>query len=424
MQFKKTTLKNGLKIITAPMRETQTVTVMVMIGVGSRYESEKTAGLSHFIEHMFFKGTEKRPTTLMISEELESISGEFNAFTAKDKTMYYVKVDAKHIETAMDVLSDMYLNSKLETTEIEKEKGTIIQELNMYEDLPMRKVEEVFESMLYPKNSLGREIVGSKKTINSFKRQDFLDYMKKFYVANDTVVAVAGNFDEKKIIKEIGKYFSKMPVGKKIKISSVKEEQKKPEVKIKFKKTDQTHLVLGVRAYKRNHKDRYALALMSIILGGGMSSRLFIEVREKRGLAYYVRTGIETYEDAGYVSTSAGVEHKNLEEAVRVILFEYKKIAEEKVSEKELQKAKDFVKGRAVMGMESSDEVAMFFVDQEVSNGKISTLEKKFKLIDKVSVDDILKVARDVFRQNRLNLAVIGPHKNSEKLKKELRLCN
>lgn len=420
MKHKKTTLKNGLKIITAPMRETQTVTVMVMIGVGSRYESEKTAGMAHFIEHMFFKGTKKRPTTLMISEELESIGGEFNAFTAKDKTMYYVKVDAKHIETAMDVLSDMYLNSKLETVEIEKEKGTIVQELNMYEDLPMRKVEEVFESMLYPKNSLGREIVGSKKIINSFKRQDFVRFMKKFYVANDTVVAVAGNFDEKKIVGRIGKYFSKMPKGKKIKISSVKEEQKKPEVKIKFKKTDQTHLVLGVRAYKRNHKDRYALALMSIILGGGMSSRLFIEVREKRGLAYYVRTGIETYEDAGYVSTSAGVEHKNLEEAVRVILTEYKKIAEEKVSEKELKKAKDFVKGRAVMGMESSDEVAMFFVDQEVSNGKISTLEEKFKLIDKVSIDDILRVAKVVFRQNRLNLAVIGPHKNSDKLKKEL----
>ena len=421
MKHKKNILKNGLKIITAPMRETQTVTVMVMIGVGSRYETEKEAGISHFIEHMFFKGTQKRPTALLISEELESIGGEFNAFTSKDKTMYYVKVDAKHIETAMDVLSDMYLNSKMEEEEIKKEKGTIIQEINMYEDLPMRKVEDIFEEMLYSKNSLGREIAGSKKTVSSFRRQDFLDYMKKFYVANDTVVAVAGNFNEKKIIKEIEKYFSKMPVSKKIKISSVKEEQKNPEVKIKFKKTDQTHLILGVRAYKRNHKDRYALALMSIILGGGMSSRLFIEVREKRGLAYYVRTGIEAYEDVGYIATSSGVEHNNLEETVRVILAEYRKIAKERVSEKELQKAKDFVKGRAVMGMESSDEVAMFFIDQEVSNGKIISLEEKFKLIDKVKVNDILRVARDIFREDRLNLAVIGPHKNSEKLKKELR---
>ncbi|KKP80365.1 MAG: hypothetical protein A2271_04790 [Candidatus Moranbacteria bacterium RIFOXYA12_FULL_35_19] len=423
MNFKKTTLKNSLRIITAPMKETQTVTVMVMIGVGSRFESEKEAGLSHFIEHMFFKGTKKRPTTLAISEELESIGGEFNAFTSKDKTMYYAKTDAKHIGTAMDVISDIYLNSKMEEKEIAKEKGTIIQEINMYEDMPMSSVHEIFERMLYPKNSLGREIAGSKKTVSSFKQKDFLAYMKKFYVANDTVVAVAGNFDEKKIVKEIGKYFSKMPAGKKTKISKVKENQTEPVARIKFKKTDQTHLVLGVRAYKRNHKDRYALALMSIILGGGMSSRLFIEVREKRGLAYYVRTGIETYEDAGYVSTSAGVEHKNLEEAVRVILEEYKKIAEEKVSEKELQKAKDFVKGRAVMGMESSDEVAMFFVDQELTDGEILTLEEKFKLIDKVNTDDILRVAQDVFQKSRLNLAVIGPHKNEEKIRKGLKLA-
>jgi len=404
------------------MRETQTVTVMAMIGVGSRYESEKEAGLSHFIEHMFFKGTKKRPTTLAISEELESIGGEFNAFTSKDKTMYYAKVDAKHIGTALDVISDMYLNSKMEEKEIAKEKGTIIQEINMYEDMPMRKVDDIFEGMLYAKNSLGREITGSKKTVSSFKQKDFVAYMKKFYVANDTVVAVAGNFDEKKVILEIKKLFSKMISGKKIKISKVKEKQKDSQTKIKFKKTDQTHLILGVRAYRRNHKDRYALALMSIILGGGMSSRLFIEVREKRGLAYYVRTRIEAYEDVGYVSTSAGVEHKNLEKTMGVILAEYKKISKVKVSEKELQKAKDFIKGRSVMGMESSDEVAMFFADQELTDGEILTLEEKFKLIDKVSIDDILRVAQDVFQKSRLNLAVIGPHKNSEKLKKELKL--
>lgn len=422
MRYKKTTLSNGLRIITAPMKETQTATVMAIIGVGSRYESEKEAGLSHFIEHMFFKGTKKRPTTLAISEELESVGGEFNAFTSKDKTMYYAKTDAKHIGIALDIIADMYLNSKIEEKEIEREKGTIIQEISMYEDAPMRSVGDVFEGMLYPKNNLGREIAGSRKTVSSFERKDFINYMKKFYVANDTVIAVAGNFNEKKTIGNIENYFSEMLAGKKIKISKIKEKQKKPEVKIKFKKTDQTHLVLGVRAYNRNHKDRYALALMSVILGGGMSSRLFIEIRENRGLSYYVRTGIETYEDVGYISTSAGVEHKNLEEAVRVILKEYKKIAQKKVSEKELQKAKDFIKGRAVMGMESSDEVAMFFIDQEISNGKILSLKEKFRLIDKVSASDILKVARDVFRQNWLNLAVIGPHKDSEQLRKELRL--
>jgi predicted Zn-dependent peptidase len=422
MKHKKTVLKNGLRVITIPMKETQTATVMVMVGVGSRFESKEEAGLSHFIEHMLFKGTKKRPTTLQISEELESVGGEFNAFTSKDKTMYYAKTDAKHIGTALDVIADMYLNSKIDKKEIEREKGTIIQEINMYEDTPMRNVEDVFEGILYPNSSLGRDIAGSKKTVGSFERSVFINYMKKFYVSNDTVIAVAGKFDEKKMLTDIKKYFSKMTKRKKSKISSVKERQDKPKIKIKFKKTDQTHLVLGVRTFKRSHQDRYPLLLLSIILGGGMSSRLFIEVRERRGLAYYIKTGGEAYEDVGYLSTNAGVEHKNLEKTIKIILAEYKKIARKKVSEKELQKAKDMVKGAIAMGMESSDEVAMFFANQEVSEGKIITLQEKFALIDKVTPNDILRVAKNIFKENKINLAVIGPHKNINRLQKELKL--
>lgn len=421
MQYKKTTLKNGLRIITVPMKETQTVTVMVMVGVGSRYETEKEAGISHFIEHMFFKGTKKRPTTLDISSELDAVGGEYNAFTAKDKTAYFAKVDAKHINTALDVVCDMYLNSKLEEKEIEKERGTILQELNMYEDTPVRNVGDVFETMLYP-DPLGREIIGTKKALAGLRRKDFVEYMGKFYRANDTVVCVAGKFNEKDILAKLKENFGSMAVGEKPKIIKVTENQKKPEVKIKFKKTDQTHLVLGTRAYNFNHKDRFALSLLSVILGGSMSSRLFIEVREKRGLAYYVKTMAEAYEDVGYIATQAGVEHKNLELAVKTILTEYKKISREKVGEKELQKAKDCVKGRAIMGMEASDEVAMFFVDQEVMKKRILTLPEIFKLIDKVTAGDILKVAKDVFRGDKLNLAVIGPHKDDKNLKKFIKL--
>jgi len=421
MKYKKIVLKNGLRIITVPMHETQTVTVMIMVGVGSRYETEKEAGISHFIEHMFFKGTKKRPTTLHISEELDAIGGEFNAFTSKDKTMYFAKVDSKHVNTALDVVCDMYLNSKIDEKEIEKERGTILQELNMYEDTPTRNVSDVFETMLYP-DPLGREIIGSKKTLMSFRRKDFADYMERFYRANDTVVCVAGKFNEKDILNKIKKYFGQMEVGKKPKIVKVFENQKKSEIKIKFKKTDQTHFVLGTRAYDFNHKDRFALALLSIILGGSMSSRLFIEVREKRGLAYYVRTMVESYEDVGYIATQAGVEHKNLELAVKTILAEYKKISQEKVNSKELQKAKDYIKGKTVMGMEASDEVAMFFIDQEVMKKKITALSDKFKLIDKVTEDDIMRVAKDVFRNEKLNLAVIGPHKDKSKLEKTIKL--
>jgi len=422
MNYKKTNLPNGLRIITVPMKETQTATVFIMVGVGSRYEKDKEAGLSHFIEHMFFKGTEKRPTALSISEELDSVGGEYNAYTSKDSTGYYVKVDARHLELALDVVSDMYLHSKIDAVEIEKEKGTIIQELNMYEDTPVRNAGDVFEELIYSGNSLGREIIGDKKTIQDFQRKDFLNYITRFYTAGDTVICVAGKFNEKKIKTQIQKYFSKMSKGKKPSFEVFKEKQKNPELKIKFKKTDQTHLVLGVRSYDENHRDRFALSLLSVILGGNMSSRLFIEVREKRGLAYYVRSGVEAFKDCGYFSTSAGVEHKNIEKAIEIILEEYKKISENLVSERELQKAKDFIKGKSSMGLEASDEVAMFFIGQELRKKKIMKIEEIFAHIDKVKTSDVLRVARDIFQNKKLNLAIIGPHNNNAKIKKILAL--
>jgi predicted Zn-dependent peptidase len=422
MNYKKTTLPNGLRILTVPMKNTETVTVVVMVGVGSRYETEKEAGLSHFIEHMMFKGTEKRPTTLDIAGELDSVGGEYNAFTSKDKTGYYAKVDAKHMDTAMDVISDMYLNSKIEEEEIQREKGTIIQELNMYEDTPLMSIGDVFETLLYDGNYLGREIIGYKKTISSFDRKNFIDYKNRFYVANDTVICIAGKFDEKDAMKKVKNCFSRMPKGKKPSFSIVKEKQARPRLRMKYKETDQTHLILGNRTFDYNHKDRFVLGLLAIILGGNMSSRLFIEVRERRGLAYRVSTGTESYADCGYLATQAGVDHQKLEETIKTILNEYRKIATEKVSRKELQNAKDFIKGKSVMGFESSDEVAMFFVDQEIKKRKIMTLPEIFEKIDKVTESDILRAAKDVFQNRKLNLAVIGPHKNGKKLEKILKL--
>ncbi len=417
MRYKETTLRNGLRIVTVPMAETQTATVVIMVGVGSRYEQEKEAGLSHFIEHMLFKGTKKRPTPLMISEALDVIGGEFNAFTGKDKTGYYAKADAKHILTILDIVSDMYLNSEIKASEIKKEKGTILQELSMYEDMPMRNINDVFEKLLYQKNNLGREIIGSKKTIQSFRRKDFLAYKQQFYVANDTVVCVAGKINEAQIIKQIKKYFTVLKKGTKSEIIRVEEKQKQPQIKIKFKKTEQTHLMLGVRAYDWNNKNRYALALLATILGGNMSSRLFMAVRERQGLAYYVKTGVETFEDCGYLATNAGVKHQNLKLTIRTILKEYAKITQRKVSEKELKKAKSFLKGKAVMSMEASDEVAMFFIEQKIAKKKIMTLEEKLNLIDQVTAEDVLKVARDIFQKAKLNLTVIGPHKEAQKIK-------
>jgi len=422
MIYKKTTLKNGLRILTIPMQGTETAAFMVGVNVGSRFENEKEAGLSHFLEHMMFKGTEKRPNTKIISEELDAIGGEYNAFTAKDKTLYYAKVDSKHLPTAIDVISDMYLNSKLEQEEIDREKGSIIQELSMYEDEPRHMVGYEFEKMLYDPNPLGREILGYKKTVNSFSRKDLAAHFKKYYVANDTVICVAGKFDEKKTIKLIEKYFENFGRGKKHDFKKIVEKQKKPAVHLKHKKTDQTHLIVGSRAYRQDHKDRYALALLSVILGGNMSSRIFIEVRERRGLAYFVRTSTDTYQDCGYISTQAGVNHDKLEETVDAIIGEYRKIAEEKVTDKELQKAKDYVKGRAVMGFEASDDVAMFYIDQEMHKESIMTPKEVFAKIDAVTPSDILRVAKHIFKNEKLNLAVIGPHRNSGKLEKILKI--
>ena len=422
MNYKKTTLKNGLRILTVPMKGTETATVIVMVGVGSRFEKEKEAGLSHFIEHMFFKGTKKRPTTQAISEELDAFGGEFNAFTSKDKTLYYAKVDSKHIHQAFDIVSDMFLNSKIEQAEINKERGTINQEINMYEDEPRRIVGDEFEKLLYKNNTLGREIIGYKKTVAKFKRKDFIEYMRKHYNASSTVICVAGKIDEKKVIADAKKYFGKFSKGNILRIDKIIENQKKPEVKIKFKKTDQTHFIIGNRAYCRDHKDRYVLGLLAIILGGNMSSRLFIEVRERRGLAYSVHTGGESYQDCGYIATQAGVEHEKLEKTIDVILKEYKKIAAKKVSQKELQKAKDFLKGRGVMGFEASDEVAMFYVDQEINKEKILNLKEVFTKINAVTAEDILRVAKDIFKNKTLNCAIIGPHRNNKKIKKILNI--
>lgn len=422
MNYKKTTLKNGLRILTIPMNGTETATVMVMVGVGGRHETDKQAGLSHFIEHMMFKGTTKRPTTQSISEELDGLGGEFNAFTAADKTAYYAKVDGRHIGKALDVIADIFLNSKLEQAEIDRERGPILQELSMYEDDPRRTVGTEFEKMLYPGQPLGRELVGFKQTINSFQRKDFIAYMKRNYNASETVVCVAGKFEEKKILSQIKLYFSDFQTGKIAQMKKVIEKQSVPQVHIKFKKTDQTHLIVGNRAYHQNHKDRYALALLSIILGGNMSSRLFLKIRERQGLAYFVSTSVDTYQDCGYIGTQAGVEHKNVEKTVTSILEEYKKISLEGVSNKELQMAKDYVKGRAVMGFEASDDVAMFFIDQEMHKEKILTPKEVFAKVDAVTVEDILRVAKDVFKNNKLNLAIVGPHKNTKKLLQILKI--
>lgn len=393
------------------MPSNRTASVVVMTGTGSRYETAEENGLAHFLEHMFFKGTKKRPTAREISEELDAVGSHYNAFTAQDRTAYYAKVSEQYLDTALDVISDIFLNSTLPSKEITKERGAIIQEIDMYEDMPMRTVGEVFEELFYGKDHpLGRTILGPKENIRTFKRKDFDSYLKRHYTPSNTVVAIAGKFDEKKVLAKIQKDFGVLKHGNPVSPLPYTHSQSEPRVKIKEKKTDQTQLIIGVPAYPYLHKDEYALTVLTTILGGGMSSRLFMEVREKRGLAYSVQAWAEKHLDTGYFAVQAGVEHGKLEKTVQTILAEFKKIQKTKVSATELKKAKAYLKGSMTLSRETSDEVATAAASSVLRFGYVRTLEELFKGIEKVAADDIQRVAKDIFKTEGLNLAIIGPH--------------
>lgn len=422
LMFKKTTLKNGLRVLTIPMAGTKTATVLILVGTGSKYETKEINGISHFLEHMFFKGTKKRPTPAKIVEELDRIGGEFNAFTSKENTGFYAKVNYENLDLALDWISDIFLNSKFDEKEIEKEKGVILEEINMYFDIPMHYVGYLWEELLYGDQPAGWPIWGKKEIITGLKREQFINYWKSQYSAKNSLVCVAGNFEEKIALKKIEKYLGGFNSRGYRNKQTVLESQKKEEVLVYYKKTDQTHLCLGVRAYDIFHKDRYVLSVLGTILGGFMSSRLFQEVREKQGLAYYIRTAVESNTDNGYLVTQAGVANEKAESAVKTILSEYKKIKDKRISADELDKAKEHIKGNMLLNLETSDELASFIAGQEILKKEILTPEEVFKQIDKVSIDDIGRVAQDIFKAEKLNLALIGPFKEKEKFEKLLKI--
>ena len=422
--FKKTTLKNGLRIITVPQANTEAVTVLALVGTGSKYETKEISGISHFLEHLFFKGTKERPTPLEVIEPLDKVGGIYNAFTGEDYTGYYTKVAASHLDLALEWVSDIYLNSLFPLNDIERERGVIIEEINMYLDSPMIYVGEVWKDLLYGDQPAGWDVAGNKETIRRISRKQIIDYKESQYTASNTIICVAGNFKEEAVIEKIKKYFSRISESDFKQKEKVLESQKNPKSLLFFKATDQTHFCLGVRAYNLFHPQKYALELLSVILGGSgmMSNRLFTEVRGKKGLAYYISTDAESDSDVGYLVTRAGVDNSKIDSAIEIILREYKKISTVKVSEGELKKAKENVKGKLALSLESSDAKANFYAGQEIMEKEILSLDEIFKRIDKVSANDILKVAKDIFRPKNLNLAMIGPFKNKERFQKLLKL--
>ena len=415
--FKLEVLDNKIKYILAPLSDTQAITVLVLVKVGSRYEPLKLNGVSHFIEHLLFKGTKKRPKSLDISKELDGIGADYNAFTSKQHTGYYIKASKQHLALALEMLSDLLFNSLFEAREIERERGVIIEEINMYEDNPLINIGNLFEGTIFSPHPLGRNISGPKENVKRIKRAELVKFFKDYYQSNRLIIGLAGNFDQAKAAGLIKRYFGRRQVNQtkdSFKKFSVK--QKAPRLKFQKKATQQVQLALGFPAYRNTSPKVYALTLLSVILGGGMSSRLFTEVREKKGLCYFIRTSASLYEDTGNFLIQAGLDQKRLPEAVATIKTELVKARRQGVSGAELKRAKEFLKGRLVLQLEDSADLISWLAEQEMLLGKTEDLAAKIKKIEAVTLKEIKKTAEEIIKFKKVNLALIGPEINRRQL--------
>ncbi len=419
----KTKLSNGLTVLTAPLHETKAVTVLILVPVGSRHETKDINGGSHFVEHLLFKGTKKRPTYLDISKELDSIGAEYNAFTSKDHTGYYIKLPADKVELAFDMLSDMIFNSTFNAAEIDKERGVILEEINMYEDNPLMFVEDIFEEAMYGDQPLGWKIIGPRSVIKSVSRQKLFNYKKKHYHPNNLVLSVAGACTKQKAERLAKKYFGiKDKKKKKTSTSAVALTQKSPRVKLLYRKTEQVQMCLGFPGYGLKEKELLSSYILAAILGGNMSSRLFVTVREQHGLAYFVRAGITPYLDTSAFAIQAGLDRKRIDQAISLIISELQKIKDNGVEEHELEMAKEFLKGKMILNLEDSENIANYYGKQQLMLGKTQTPEERIKKIEKLTLKDIQKAAQDIMQRSKLSLALIGPFEDKKRFAKLLQL--
>ena len=416
MNFKKIVLQNGLTVITSPIKDSPSVTVLVMVHTGSKYETKEINGLSHFLEHMCFKGTIKRPKSSIISTELDSIGAQNNAFTSQEFTGYYAKSHPNYLDKILDVVSDIYVNPVFDPVEIEKEKGVIVEEINMYEDMPSRSVHDVFMECVYGDQPAGWSIAGTRDNVKRFNQKDFLDYRVQHYVASATTVIISGNFDEQNIIEKVEKLFSGISSDKKEGKLIIIEKQEKPNIKIRHKETDQTHIVLGIRTFDAKDKRNTTLKVLNAVLGGGMSSRLFQKLREEMGVGYYVRSSIDEYTDHGFLAVSTGVDNTRVEEVVKAVLEEMKKFTNKIVSETELKKVKDYLVGNMYLGLESSDSLAEYYAVQDILSDEIFTPAELAIKIQAVTANQVQEIAKQVFIDSGLNMAIVGNIKDKKSL--------
>jgi predicted Zn-dependent peptidase len=406
-------------VVTAPMPQAKSVACFVMLAAGSRYETSDTNGIAHFAEHMFFKGTQRRPTAREIATEIDSIGGEFNAFTSKEYTGYYVKCAAEYRDVALDVLVDMLRHSKFDPEEIEREKGVIVEEMNMYYDTPRDYVDGVYDELLYGDTPLGWDIIGRKETVRAAKRETFLDYVDRWYRSPRMVAGVAGNLGEG-LNERISELLGDVQDGSSGEPAPIEWRQEAPQVKLHTKQSDQAHIRVGVHSYPLVNPDRYALSLLATVLGGGMSSRLFTEVRERRGLAYYIYGYNQGYTDTGTLYSQGGVDIQRIDDAVRTVVGEFGRIASEPIEPDELEKARNFAKGRFVLSLEDPKGMILFGLRTEVLENTLREPDEVLAGLDAVTIEDVRRVAQDIIREDRLNLALIGPFDDPERFEKLL----
>lgn len=407
-------LNNGLRIILVPQAESLTTTVMVSVAAGSEYETKEINGISHFLEHMCFKGTKKRPNPIDIPKELDGLGAQYNAFTSQECTSYYAKCKNENAKEVLDIIVDMYQNPIFDEKEIEKERGVIIQEINMYEDTPTRKIGELFYELVYGDQPAGWNIAGKKETVQKLNKGDFIKYREKYYIPNSTVITISGKMANQKMLELVKKYFAHLKPAPKNKKPKTIEKQTKPKEVVLYKNVDQSHLILGFRTFNVFDKRKYALYLAADILCGGMSSRLFQKIRNELGAAYYISTHTDLYLDHGLLLLSAGVDTEKIEIVIKKSLEEFGKMVNEKVNEDELKRAKEHSVGNLFMSLESSDALAFYYSEAEILNLPTKTPNELANLIKKVTPSDIQKTMKEIIRNKNLNLAIIGPFKNKK----------
>lgn len=417
MKFNKTTLKNGLRVITVPITDHPSVTVLVMAETGSKYEDRETNGLSHFLEHMLFKGTPRRPEATDVSRELDSIGAQYNAFTSNEYTGYYAKTAPHQLSISLDLLSDIYLNPLFKVEEMEKEKGVIVEEIRMYNDLPQRIVGDVFMQLVYGDQPAGWKVIGSESNVRSFSRDQLVAYKNAHYVASSTIVIVAGSFDETKIIDQIDSAFAAIPTTEKKPKRAVVESQSAPAIQTYYKETDQTHLIIGVRSFAVTDPRSPVITVLATVLGKGMSSRLFSKMRDQLGICYYVNADQDAYTDHGVFEIAAGVDNSRVKEAITGILEECVRLKNELVPPQELKKVKDFIAGNTLLGLETSDARGEFCAYQEILKGKVESPEEIIAKVQAVTAEQVRDLAQEIFVDAHLNMAIVGKFKDGEGFK-------